>query len=136
MATKKIDVPDIGNLLGKISEKRESGELTKSPIQAVHPVATTPDAIESKNSNTPKPSKPAAVKTQADAGKSPGGRPSAKLEGVEYVKISPRISRQLKRRVDFAIVEERFRDRDGNLIKTLDELVAFALDRLVPNIEK
>jgi hypothetical protein len=131
MATKKIDVPDIGNLLGKISEKRDSGELTKSPIQSVQPIADAVDMKESKNSKTPKQQKYSDVKPQADAGRAPGGRPSAKLDDVEYVKISPRIPKPLKRRVDIAIVEERFRDRNGNQIKTLDELVAFALDRLV-----
>lgn len=124
MTTKKLDVPDIGNLLGKISEKRDSGEIPKAPIQAVQPVQ---QAAESIASNTPKQenSQPKAVT------KAPGGRPSAKKDSVDYVKISPRIPKPLKRQVDLAIVEERFKDRDGNPIKTLDELVSFALDRLV-----
>lgn len=127
MATKKMDVPDIGNLLGQIAGKRDSGELTKAPIQSVQPVA---EAKESKNSNTPK-SENAPAKVVTDAGRPPGGRPSVKKDSVEYVKISPRIPKPLKRRVDIAIVEERFRDKDGHPIKTLDEFVAFALDKLV-----
>lgn len=124
MATKKLDVPDIGNLLGKISEKRDNGEIPKAPIQAVQPVQ---QASENIATNTPKQEN----LQQKAPGKAPGGRPSAKKDSVDYVKISPRIPKPLKRQVDLSIVEERFRDRDGNPIKTLDELVAFALDRLV-----
>lgn len=116
MATKtakKTNVPDIGNLLGTITAKHESGELQKSPIQSVQPHVE--EVAESKNSNTPK----------------QGGRPSAKKASVEYVKISPRIPKALKRGVDMALVEERFSDGDGNPIKTLDEIVEFALARLL-----
>lgn len=130
MATnKKLNVPDIGGLLGKITEKRE--ELPKSPIQSVQPVEEKP--AESKNGNTPK-QKNAIIPKQENtntAQRGAGGRPSIKKDSVEYVKISPRIPKILKRSVDMALVEERFHDKDGNTIKTLDEIVAYALDKLL-----
>ena len=42
-----MDVPDIGNLLGQITKKRDSGELPKTEIQHVQPVKTD----ERKNTN-------------------------------------------------------------------------------------
>ena len=36
--TTKMDVPDIGRLLGKITKKQESGELGKTDRQKVVPV--------------------------------------------------------------------------------------------------
>ena len=119
MATKKLDVPDIGNLLGKITEKRDSGELPKTEIQHVQPVN------REKTGNS-KPGK-------RENGETPKatGRPTAKREDVEYVKVSPRIPKQLKKRVDIALIEERFTDKDGRAIVTLDEIVAYALHRLL-----
>jgi len=52
-------------------------------------------------------------------------------ETVEYVKISPRVPKDLKKRVDIALVYERFADKEGNTIKTLDEIVAHALEKLL-----
>lgn len=114
MKNKPMNVPNIGSLLGKISEKRDSGELSKTPIQSVQPV----EEAKSENSNTIKQ-------------RNYGGRPTVKVDTVEYVKISPRIPKALKRRTDMALVEERFLDQEGRAIKTLDELVAFALDKLI-----
>lgn len=124
--TKKMDVPDIGGLLGKISSKRE--ELPKSPIQSVQPVPFKLDeskavkTVERQNVNTP------AIEEKKVRGI--GGRPSVKRDDIEYVKISPRIPKRLKMRVEIALVEERFRDVNGHLIKTLDELTALALEKL------
>ena len=128
MATpnKKLDVPDIGNLLGKISEKRESGELPKSPIQSVQPVAELPE--KSFNSKTSKSKNSQYVDESL---RRPVGRRSLKRPDVEYVKISPNIPKPLKRRVDMAIAAEDFKDREGNIVNTLDELVALALERLL-----
>ena len=124
--TKKMDVPDIGGLLGKISSKRE--ELPKSPIQSVQPVHSEADenkAVETaKRQNTKTP----AIKEKIVRGT--GGRPSVKRDGIEYVKISPRIPEDLKTLVDVALSTKRFRDENGNPIKTLDELTALALARL------
>lgn len=128
MATpnKKLDVPDIGNLLGKISEKRESGELPKSPIQSIQPVVEQPE--KSFNSKTLKSKN---IKTADESLRRPVGRRSLKRPDVEYVKISPNIPKPLKRRVDMAIAAEDFKDREGNIVNTLDELVALALERLL-----
>lgn len=114
MKTKpSMTVPSMSSLLGKITEKQASGELSKTPIQSVQPVEEQKNA----NSNTLKQ-------------KNQGGRPSAKVDTIQYVKISPRIPKAIKRRVDMALVEERFVNHHGMVIKTLDEIVAFALDKL------
>lgn len=126
MVTKKMDVPDIGNLLGEISKKRDSGELPKTEIQHVQPVK------EQKQENT-KTLKREIVKTVKQENNEPrgaGGRPSVKREDIEYVKISPRIPKSLKKQVEIALVEERFSDKEGRAITTLDEIVALALARL------
>lgn len=138
MATtnRKKTVPDIGSLLGQISAKRD--ELPKTPVQTVQPV------VESDEENTMKPDK--AVKTlksknsktgkqkpsTPDSYRGLGGRPSLKKASIEYVKISPRIPKPLKKQVDMALVQERFQDEEGNHIKTLDEIVALSLQRLFP----
>ena len=129
MATKKLDVPDIGGLLGKITEKRE--ELPKAPIQSVQPVEEK--AAESKNNNTPKQQNgtPVNQPQPEPPPRGAGGRPSVKKDSVVYVKISPRIPKALKRDVDIALIDERFKDAEKNPIKTLDEIVAYALDRLL-----
>lgn len=122
-----MEVPDLGGLLGKIAEKRS--ELPKSPIQAVQPL-TDSNTEASIAANTLKRQN---VKTQAEAEKSKGvgGRPSVKKDGIEYVKISPRIPKGLKRMADIALAEERFSDATGKPVKTLDELAALALEMLL-----
>ena len=130
---KKLNVPDIGGLLGKISEKRE--EMPKTPVQSVQPVEEGVEAkparskavktLKRKNSNT---AKPAATEIRPRAA---GGRPTLKKDSVEYVKVSPRIPKALKKKVDIALVNERFVDQDGNAINTLDEIVAYALEKLL-----
>lgn len=127
MATKKVEVPDLGGLLGKIAEKRS--ELPKSPIQAVQPL-TDNHSDASIAANTLKRQN---AKTQAESEKSKGtgGRPSVKKDGIEYVKISPRIPKGLKRMADIALAEERFSDAAGKPVKTLDELAALALEMLL-----
>jgi hypothetical protein len=131
MATKKLDVPDIGGLLGKITEKRE--ELPKAPIQSVQPVEEK--AAESKNGGTLKQQNSIPANQPQSQPEPPprgaGGRPSVKKDSIVYVKISPRIPKALKRDVDIALIDERFKDAEKNPIKTLDEIVAYALDRLL-----
>ena len=128
--TKKMDVPDIGGLLGQIAEKRH--DLPKAPIQSVNPVGVKPatrKAVEpAKRQN-----KKAETPTTDDRTRGVGGRPSTKKDDVEYVKLSPRIPKALKKRVELALIEERYRDEDGNIVKTMDEFVALALDRLLLN---
>ncbi len=130
---KKLNVPDIGGLLGKISEKRE--EMPKTPVQSVQPVKEgvavkssgekAVKTLKRKNSNTAKPAEP-EVRPRAA-----GGRPTLKKDSVEYVKVSPRIPKALKKKVDLALVNERFVDQDGTSINTLDEIVAYALEKLL-----
>ena len=59
------------------------------------------------------------------------GRKTLKDPSIEYVKISPKISRSLKKQVDRALVDERLKDSEGRPLTTLDECVAFALDKLI-----
>ena len=138
MATKKMEVPDIGNLLGEISKKRDSGELPKTERQHVQPVPQAEEAksfsvLELKSENT-KTLKQEYAKTPLSAPEEarwPGGRPTMKRDDIEYVKISPKIPKALKKRADQARLDERFKDEKGRPVSTLDELVALALDRLL-----
>lgn len=129
-----MNVPDIGGLLGKISEKR--GEMPKTPVQSVQPIqeSTDKNTDPDKTVKTPKMVKSKTVKQavlSTSLYRGAGGRPSIKKDSVEYVKMSPRIPKTLKKQVDIALIHERFKDSDGNLIKTLDEIVSLALERLL-----
>lgn len=124
MATKKMDVPDIGNLLSSISKKRESGELPPSEIQRVEPV-------EPQRSKNVKTLKQENVETLNRETRGVGGRPTVKDSGTEYVKLSPRIPKALKKSVEIALVEERFHDQEGRPVTTMDEIVTLALERLL-----
>lgn len=137
MATtkRKKTVPDLGGLLGQISAKRD--ELPKTPVQTVQPVAESDEenamkldkavkTLKGKNSKTAK-QKPSTP----DSYRGMGGRPSLKKASIEYVKISPRIPKLLKKQVDMALVQEVFQDEEGNHIKTLDEIVAIGLKKLL-----
>jgi hypothetical protein len=126
---RKMDVPDIGGLLGRIAEKRH--DLPKAPIQSVNPVGEKPaerKAVEPAQRQNKK-----AEASTDDRTRGVGGRPSTKKDDVEYVKLSPRVPKALKKRVELALIEERYRDEDGNIVKTMDEFVALALDRLLGN---
>lgn len=124
MATKKMDVPDIGNLLSSISKKRDSGELPPTEIQRVQPVEPAKSkAGKTEKQENAKPAKPEA--------RGPGGRPTTKVKSIEYVKLSPRIPKALKKTAEIALVEERFRDQEGRPITTLDGIVSLALERLL-----
>lgn len=121
---------EVADLLGTITQKKDSGELGKSPIQAVQPVEkadTQEKELKSINSLTPKQKNQAVEGTNRRA----GGRPTIKRDDVEYVKISPRIPKTLKQEVNVALAQEKFRDYDGFTVKTLDELVTFALEKLL-----
>jgi hypothetical protein len=126
-AKKKLDIPDIGGLLGQINEKRDAHP--KSPIQTIEPVSEKP--VENKPAKTPKQENAETGRRQDDGRRSIGGRKSIKKMDIEYVKISPKVPKSVKKRVDIALIEERFRDSDGNLIKTLDEITSLAFERLL-----
>jgi hypothetical protein len=131
--TTKMAVPDIGNLLGRIAEKRD--ELPKAVIQRVQPIeeAKSENSKELKGENV-KELKSLSGKTLDNKRvevPNKTGRKTLKDPAVEYVKISPKISKVLKKQVDRALVDERLKDGEGRPLTTLDECVAFALDRLI-----
>ena len=132
MVAKKMDVPNIGSLLGKIAQKRDSGELPRTDIQRVQPVEAEArkdvEPLKSKAATTGKQENTAPAKAEP---RGAGGRPSTKSMDIEYVKISPRIPKALKKSVEIALVEERFKDQAGRSITTLDEIVSLALERLM-----
>lgn len=132
MVAKKINVPDIGSLLGQIAEKRDSGELPRTEVQRVQPVETEErmnvDTLKSKAGKTEKRKNDVLVRSD---GSNVTGRPTMKAVDIEYVKLSPRIPKGLKKIVEIALVEERFKDEEGRVITTMDEIVALALARLM-----
>jgi hypothetical protein len=128
MATsKKMTVPDIGGLLGKITEKREAHP--KTPIQSVQPVDEPHVDEKAVKPASRHNAAPAPVRVAETRGI--GGRPTLKKDGIEYVKVSPRIPKYLKQRAEIALVEERFRDADGRVVTTFDELTTLALEKIL-----
>lgn len=123
-----MDVPDIGNLLGQISKKRDSGELPKTEIQHVEPVKTekpiNSDEFISKNAQTQN-----ILRNGQPKGL--GGRPKKLMPNVEYFKMSPRIPVALKEELDVALARRKFRDADGFPITTVDAIVELALTQLL-----
>ena len=119
----KTDKDDISALLGTIATNRTN--LPKSPMQEVRPVEpVSADKVEKrKNGKT--------AKRLNDETRGVGGRPSYKRDNIEYVKISPRIPKTLKQQIEIALIQEHFRDSDGMIIKTMDELTAHALEKLL-----
>jgi hypothetical protein len=124
MVTKKMNVPDIDNLLSSISKKRDSGELPPTERQRIESF----EPAESKAAKTVKQEDAKPAKREA---RGPGGRPTTKVKSIEYVKLSPRIPKALKKTAEIALVEERFRDQEGRPITTLDGIVSLALERLL-----
>lgn len=118
--------PDVSSLLGTIAVKQKSGELGASPIQKVQPVQEDKE-LKSKNSLT---AKQEHIGSREEDRRPRGGRPSAKRDDIEYLKISPRIPKALHQRIKVQLAQEAFCDADGRTIKTLDELVMFALERI------
>ena len=166
-----MNVPDIGGLLGKISEKRD--EMPKTPVQSVQPLqefidqntdtdkalkdqkeeqskavkdTDTDKALKAQKKEQSKAVKDTdadkALKAQkkeqskavkdTDADKALKAQKKERSKAVKkYVKISPRIPKFLKKQVEIALINEQFKDSEGNLIKTLDEIVSLALERLL-----
>jgi len=120
---KSSKLGEVSGLLGNITKKRESGELAPSPLQSVVQPVSEEKEFKSKNSLTPE-------HENLEKPKGKGGRPSVKSEEIEYMKISPRIPKSLRQEVGVALSLEKFVDADGKVIKTLDELVTFALEQL------
>jgi hypothetical protein len=127
-------IPDVSSLLGNIAKKQKNGELGSSPLQTVKPIAkpveeTNSDIKEFKSKNAKTTKTIDNISSEADR-RPQGGRPTVKREDVEYMKISPRIPKELRQEIGVKLMQERFIDSDGQKIKTLDELVTYALEKL------
>lgn len=121
--TKAMNVPDIGNLLGKISEKRD--ELPKTERQHV---VTVPEAEKPQNDK----SFAQKNKKTEEQEKKKTGRPTAKdKKNIEYVRLGCNIPKLIRQQSRDAINYERFKTTEGEPIKTLDELVTLALTKLL-----
>jgi hypothetical protein len=138
--TTKMDVPDIGKLLGKITKKQESGELGKTDRQKVVPVnepeqqsvkterqpdstPATQEIVKSfpqENNLTPQP--PITPKI---------GRPTAKRRDIEYVRLGAVIPKSIRQKMVDALNYEVFHMENGQPIRTVDEIVTFALWQLL-----
>jgi hypothetical protein len=119
----KTDKDDISALLGTIATKRN--DLPKSPMQEVRPIEPSATKKADKRENVK------TAKRLNDETRGVGGRPTYKRDDIEYVKISPRIPKSLKQQIEIALIQEHFRDGDGMIIKTMDELTAHALEKLL-----
>jgi hypothetical protein len=118
---------DIAGLLGTMSKKRD--ELPKTERQHVQPV--NDEAVKTEESKNVKEAKGKNSKTVIQEDGKTGGRPSFKKEGIEYVKTSPRLPKDLKKRVDMALIQEMFRDTQNRPVTTFDMIVELALERLL-----
>lgn len=109
-----MSVPDIGNLLGKISEKRD--ELPKTERQHV---VTAPDAEKRENDQTEKPKNDKSLtqkneKTEERKNKKTG-RPTAKdKDNIEYVRLGCNIPKPIRQKAGDAINHEKFKTPEGN----------------------
>lgn len=120
----KLDVPDIGGLLGKITDKQGKGELGKTDRQAVVPIseikqknAETTSGASSTHSNN-KTKKQLNIKT---------GRPTTKRDDLEYARIGASIPADLKKDAQTALTNKWLRLPDGSPIGTMEDLIAHAL---------
>ena len=134
MSNTKKGVPDVTSLLGNIAQKQKNGELGASPIQAVKPVEvlaekTGDEVKEFKSKNSQSVVRVDNKSREADR-RPQGGRPSVKRDDIEYMKISPRIPKYLRKEIGVKMAQHKFVDRDGKRIMTLDELVTYALEKL------
>lgn len=134
MSNTKKGVPDVTSLLGNIAQKQKNGELGASPIQAVKPVEvlaekTGDEVKEFKSKNSQSVVRVDNKSREADR-RPQGGRPSVKRDDIEYMKISPRIPKYLREEIGVKMAQQKFVDRDGKRIMTLDELVTYALEKL------
>ena len=89
--TKTMDVPDIGGLLGKITDKRDRGELGVTERQHVTPVLTEKQENDKTDKQLNKKTiqrKPVPILKRVRAeSSSTGGRPTLKSPDVEYVRL-------------------------------------------------
>lgn len=133
--TKTMDVPDIGGLLGKITDKRDRGELGVTERQHVTPVLTEKqenNKIDKQQNVKTLQRKPASILKRVRAeSTSTGGRPTLKSPDVEYVRLGAQIPKVIKQQMKDALNYERFKTEEGVPITTVDELLTLALERLL-----
>ena len=120
--------------------------MDKSPVQHVQPVKTDKSlngktekhnngntalniSEENKTSKTLNNKNTKTAKQEGD--KIVTGRPTAKRMDIEYVKISPKIPEFIKIEAGKALLDKKFTSTEGIIIKTLDELVSHALEKLL-----
>lgn len=127
-------LPDVSSLLGNIAEKQKNGELGSSPIQTVKPVVKPVDESKSEEKEFKSKNSQSVVRVDNKSRESDrrpqGGRPSVKRDDIEYMKISPRIPKNLRQEIGVKLMQNKFIDRNGKKITTLDELVTYALEKL------
>jgi hypothetical protein len=129
--TTKMDVPDIGNLLGKITKKQESGELGKTARQKVVPVSEEKHKNEKTafQKNVKLFSQEKEIKEKRESVKI--GRPTVKNKDVEYVRLGAVIPKTVKQKMVDALNYEIFHMENGQPIRTVDEIVTLALWQLL-----
>ena len=135
-----MNVPDIGNLLGTITSKRDKGELGKTERQHVAPVKTEPQendkAFAQEKGETNKRGNDKTltrynVKTGKRVKEVAIGRPTTKSSDIQYVRMGVVIPKSLRQKVADALTYERCKTKDGYVVKTLDDIVTLALARLL-----
>jgi Ni/Co efflux regulator RcnB len=137
--TKPMSVPDIGGLLGKISEKRD--ELPKTERQHV---VTAPSTEKQENAETEKQKNDKTFTQKNDKTftqkndktinqkNTKIGRPSVKdKKNIEYVRLGCHIPKKIRQKAADALTYEKFKTPEGKPVKTLDELVTMAMAQLL-----
>ncbi len=126
-----MSVPDIGGLLGKISEKRDELPKTERQHVVTAPVAEKQENVKTENQLNDKSFSQKNVKTEKQENKKTG-RPSLKVgDKSEYVRLGCNIHQSLRKKAGHAITDGLFKTPEGKTIKTLDELVSLALTQLL-----
>jgi hypothetical protein len=128
---RKMDVPDVTSLLGKIGASREA--VGKAPLQEVRPVQeprTVLDVNTSKRKNVQTDDSPTEAESNA------GGRPTVKSKEIKYARLSPRIPVDLKTELDVVLAHKQVVDAKGTPIRYIDEFVAEAIRRMLADMKK
>jgi hypothetical protein len=126
-----MSVPDIGGLLGKISEKRD--ELPKTERQHV---VTAPSTEKQENAEAEKHKNDKSFTQKNDKTinqkNTKIGRPSVKdKKNIEYVRLGCHIPKKIRQKAADALTYEKFKTPEGKPVKTLDELVTMAMAQLL-----
>lgn len=132
----KMDVPDIGGLLGKITAKQSQGELGKTDRQKVVLVSdeNQENGETKEQSNVKSFSQENAKTVKQEIVKT--GRKSRRQEGVDYVRIGAVIPKGMRQQMSNALTYEVFKNKKGEPIKTVDEIIQLALERLLTGVDK